>query len=191
MPVWQVFSFDSISHVLDVMVQTCGPCQLPFLLPGRRQPTICRQVLRGEPSISCAAPLQGWWELSLLGGTAFVVSCKIWQSWQLVWRFVVAEEPQVVPAKRWIIETLDVTLALTSSRCCLRDNVLSSRTLWYLGASWNSRQLLLTDRCWTALRTSPYACLGLFSVALGEVHGARRCNMRSLYAANTNQPVTF
>ena len=59
-------------------------------------------------------------------------------------RSVLAEAPQVVPARRRIRATLDVTLALTSSRCCLKVSVRSSRTPRYLGACWTTRRLLST-----------------------------------------------
>ena len=59
-------------------------------------------------------------------------------------RNVLAEAPQVVPARRRINATLDVTFALTSSRCCLKDSVRSRRTPRYFGACWTSRRLLST-----------------------------------------------
>ncbi|KAK0144358.1 hypothetical protein N1851_017284 [Merluccius polli] len=43
-------------------------------------------------------------------------------------RSTLADAPQLVPARRRISETLDDTLAVTSSRCCLKESVLSRRT---------------------------------------------------------------
>ena len=60
-------------------------------------------------------------------------------------RSVLAEAPQVVPARRRMSDTLDVTFPATSSRCCLTFSIWSSRTPRYFGACWNTRRLLSTN----------------------------------------------
>ena len=49
-------------------------------------------------------------------------------------RRVLAEAPQIVPARRRTSETLDVTFPATSSRCCLKFSIRSRRTQSYFGA---------------------------------------------------------
>ena len=49
-------------------------------------------------------------------------------------RSVLAEALQVLPARRRMSETLNVTLPATSSRCCLKFSIRSRRTPRYFGA---------------------------------------------------------
>ena len=58
----------------------------------------------------CGLLLQTWAQYSAAGNTRACVEI----------RSVLAEAPQVVPARRRMSATLDVTLPATSSRCCLK-----------------------------------------------------------------------
>ena len=49
-------------------------------------------------------------------------------------RSVLAEAPRVVPARRRMSATLDVTFPATSSRYCLKSSIRSRRTPRYFGA---------------------------------------------------------
>ena len=49
-------------------------------------------------------------------------------------RSVLAEAPQVVPARRRRSATLDVTFPATPSTCCLKFRIRSRRTPRYFGA---------------------------------------------------------
>ena len=60
-------------------------------------------------------------------------------------RSVLAEAPQVVPARRRMSATLDVTFPATSSRCCLKFSIRSRRTPRYFGACCHTRRLLSTN----------------------------------------------
>ena len=80
------------------MVCVCGLGRLPLLLPGCRQPCLC------------SLGPQGWWYLSLRGGSAIVVVlCRRWQSflWAFLARARVAASPRTpsgeIPANtgRW------------------------------------------------------------------------------------------
>ena len=60
-------------------------------------------------------------------------------------RSVLAEAPHVVPARRRMSGSLDVTFPATSSRCCLKFSIRSRRTPRYFWACWNTRRLLSTN----------------------------------------------
>ena len=57
---------------------------------------------------------------------------------------VLAEAPRIIPTRRRMVETLDVTLPATSSRCYLKFSIRTMRTPRYFGACWN-RRLLSTN----------------------------------------------
>ena len=48
-------------------------------------------------------------------------------------RSVLAEAPQVVPARRWMSEIPGVTFPGTSSMCCLKFSIRSRRSPRYFG----------------------------------------------------------
>ena len=93
---------------------------------GFRQPV----MVRSELLITVSTFLT--WGLLHQAGAQYSAAEKTnaWVEMRSVW----AEAPQEVPARRRISDTLDVTLALTSSRCWLKDSVLSRRTPRYFGA---------------------------------------------------------
>ena len=80
---------------------------------GLRQPDMVHRELLIATStfFTCGLLLQTGAQCSAAGSTRACV--KI--------RSVLAEAPQVVPARRRMSETLDVTFPATSSRCCLKS----------------------------------------------------------------------
>ena len=84
---------------------------------GWRQPDMVLREL-------CGLLLQTWAQYSAAGNTRACVEI----------RSVLTEAPQVVPARRRMSETLDVTFPATSSRFCLKFSIRSRRTPRYFGA---------------------------------------------------------
>ena len=93
---------------------------------GLRQPDMVRRELLIATStfFTCGLLLQTGAQYSAAGNTRACVEI----------RSVLAEAPQVVPARRRMSATLDVTFPATSSRCCLKFSIRSRRTPRYFGA---------------------------------------------------------
>ena len=124
---FEAFHTNALIHVMDL----CGPGRLPLLLLVSH--ALIDRFSGIERSISCAALLKGWQDLSLLGRAAVVVDPG------LVWIFVVYW-------RKGICETHYDTLVLTSSKCCLKDSVLSRCTLrWGL---LEFQALVVNDHVW-------------------------------------------
>ena len=99
---------------------------------GLRQPDMVRIELLIATStfFTCGLLLQTGTQYSDAGNTRACVEI----------RCILAEASQVVPARRRMSETLDVTFPATSSRCCLKFSILSKHTQRYFGASVCYRQ---------------------------------------------------
>ena len=93
---------------------------------GLTQPYMVRRELLIARStfFTCGLLLQTGAQYSAAGNTRACVEI----------RSVLAEAPQVVPARRRMSATLDVTFPATSSRCCLKFSIRSRRTPRYFGA---------------------------------------------------------
>ena len=98
-----------------------------------RQGDETRETTRYDPqrAVDCDVNLLHVWASAPDRGTVF--SCRKYQGLcgdpQCL-----AEAPQVVPARRRMSATLDVTFPATSSRCCLKFSIRSRRTPRYFGA---------------------------------------------------------
>ena len=79
-------------------------------------------------------------------------------------RSVLAEAPQVVPARRRMSATLDVTFPATSSRSCLKFSIRSRRTPRYFGA-------ILTHQAFVIDKHVQFP----FSFFVIEMVGGRNC----------------